>query len=282
MAGPAAQGRPKEAWMLRRLSWWSMAALALVAAVTAACGGGDAANGRTVMVFAAASLADPFSELAADFEAAHPEVNVTFNFAGSPALVTQLGQGARGEVLATADERTMRRALDEGLIEGEGQVFARNRLAIVVPASNPGGVSTAADLARPGLKIVLAQEETPVGAYAREALALLAGDPANGDGFAERVLANVVSEEPSVKSVVVKVQLGEADAGIVYVTDVTPEIADDVTLVGIPDAYNVTATYPIALTREGAADPEAWGFIDFVLSDAGQRTLETYGFIAIR
>src|SRR4029079_5104387 len=140
--------------------------------------------GGSITVFAAASLTDAFSRLGDEFEATQPGVSVAFNFAGSPAVVTQIEQGAHADVLATADEDTMRRASDGRLLEGEAVTFARNRLAIIVPRSNPGRVSSAADLARPGLKIVLAQKDVPVGRYARQVLENLSADPVYGEGFA--------------------------------------------------------------------------------------------------
>jgi molybdate transport system substrate-binding protein len=263
----------------------SVAVLALALLVAFACDDGEEPNrpglSGDITVFAAASLTDSFEAIADAFEEEHPDVDVTFNFAGSPALRTQLAEGARADVLAVADESNMEAALDAGLVIDAGQPFARNQLAIIVPADNPAGVESYLDLANDGLRLVLAAEEVPAGNYARQALEKMAQDPQAGADFAERVLANVVSNEPNVKAVVTKVQLGEADAGIVYATDVTPDVAEDVSLIEIPDDKNVIAVYPVAVTSE-AAEPEiAAAFIEFILSDAGQAILREHGFLRL-
>jgi molybdate transport system substrate-binding protein len=170
-------------------------------------------------------------------------------------------------------------ALDKQLVADAGVTFARNRLVIIVPSDNPGGVTTAQDLSKSGLRLVLAAAEVPVGRYARESLARFSADAMYGAGFTDAVLANLVSEEPNVKAVVTKVQLGEADAGIVYVTDVT-DVSGDISQIEIADQSNVIASYPIAVTAEADAPDVAQAFIDYVLSDAGQATLGEYGFIA--
>jgi molybdate transport system substrate-binding protein len=206
-------------------------------------------------------------------------VDVRFNFAGSPTLRTQIEQGAAADVLATADEPNMQDAYASHLVVDAGQAFAGNTLVIIVPKDNPGHVATPSDLAREGLKLVLAQDGVPAGDYARAAIDKMAGDPAFGPSFSERVLANVVSNEPNVKAVVAKVQLGEADAGIAYATDVTPGVASDVDTVAIPGAYNVVVSYPIAVTTEATRSLTARAFIDYVLSDAGQAILRGYGFL---
>lgn len=263
---------------VRPPAWLALACV--VAALTASCGGGG--GSRNVTVFAAASLTGAFGDAAHAFEASHSGVNVRFSFAGSPTLRTQLEQGARADLLATADEPNMQAALQQGVVRDTGATFARNRLAIIRPNPNPGAVSTPRDLAKSGLRLVLAASDVPVGRYARESLAKMAADPSFPAGFSARALANVVSEEPNVKAVLAAVQLGEADAGIVYATDLTPEIARDVNAIEIPDAYNVVASYPIAITT-GAAEPKlAQEFIEFLLSDEGQAILKRYGFIGVK
>jgi molybdate transport system substrate-binding protein len=235
-----------------------------------------------ITVFAASSLTDAFRKIAVGFRQANPGTSIEFNFGGSPALVTQLDQGASADVLATADQQSMDAARAKGLVRDGGTPFARNRLAIIVPKSNPAHLTTPADLAQPGLKLVLAQKDVPAGNYARQALARLDGAPGYGGGYSAAVLANVVSDEPNVKAVVTKVQLGGADAGIVYVTDVTASVSGDLAMIAVPDAYNVIATYPIAVTKEARRAGVAQAFIDYVLSPAGQAVLEGYGFIPVR
>jgi molybdate transport system substrate-binding protein len=234
-------------------------------------------DGGDLTVFAAASLTDAFARMKADLEAAHPGLTITYNFAGSQALVTQLNEGAAADVLATANNAQMQAAADNGSIAGEPEIFVRNKLVIVTPSDNPAGIELPADLGNDGLRLVLAQAEVPVGRYARESVCQMAQDTADfGEGFAGRVAANVVSEEEDVRDVLAKVELGEADAGIVYVSDAFIG-GDQVNLIEIPDDVNVIASYPIAPVT-GGDEPLASAFIAYVLSDEGQATLHDFGF----
>jgi molybdate transport system substrate-binding protein len=229
-------------------------------------------------VFAAASLTDAFRELGRRLEQERPGLTVTFNFAGSQQLAVQLEQGAAADVFATADQRWMSYAQEHGLVAGDPQVFTRNRLVVIVPKTNPARIAGLADLARRGTKIVLAVEAVPAGKYSREALHNLAsasGFPANYD---TRVLANVVSQEDNVKAVVSKVQLGEADAGIAYRSDITPAVSRYVRAFDIPDQYNVVASYPIALVKAAKNQEAAEAFISLVVGEEGQRVLRQNGF----
>lgn len=242
------------------------------------------ASDPTLVVFAATSLAEPFAEIGAQFERERPGVRVAFSFAGSQQLRAQIAQGAPADVFASADEAQIDRARAAGLVVPETPIFARNRLVVVTPASGSARVVELADLARPGLKVVLAQSEVPAGAYAREALSRLAADPRYGRDFAERVAANVVSEESNVKQVLAKVQLAEADAGWVYATDVTPAALAGpraVRTVEVPDRYNVLASYPIGVVA-GTRQPElARAFVAYVLSEPGQTALRRHGFLPV-
>ena len=178
------------------------------------------ADGGALTVFAAASLTDAFEEMKSTLEAAHPGLAITYNFGGSQALVTQLNEGAAADVFASANNAQMQAAIDNGSISGEPVPFVRNHLAIVTPADNPAGIAAPADLGNADLRLILAQPEVPVGRYAREAICTMGQDSATfGDDFVARVAANIVSEEEDVRDVLAKVQLGEADAGIVYVSD---------------------------------------------------------------
>jgi molybdate transport system substrate-binding protein len=237
--------------------------------------------GGDLTVFAAASLTEAFDQVKTDLEAAHPRLTITYNFGGSQALVTQLEEGARADVFASANNAQMGAAAEKGLIAGKPATFVHNKLAVVTPADNPAGIETPADLAKSGLRLVLAQAEVPVGRYARESLCKMGQDTAiYGEDFVARVSANIVSEEEDVRDVLTKVELGEADAGIVYVSD-AHVAADKVKLIAIPAGVNVIASYPIATVRGG---DEALGdaFIAYVLSDAGQATLAQFGFAPVR
>ena len=166
-----------------------------------------------------------------------------------------------------------------GVVGSEGTVLAHNKLVVIIPKDNPGGAKTLPDLARSGVKVILANSSVPVGKYARAFLTAASADPAYGSDYSEKVMANVVSNASNVKEVASAVQLGEADAGVVYKTDVTAQLAKDVTTIEIPDNINQLATYPIAMTTEAGAKDVAQAFIDFVLGNEGQDILASHGFI---
>ena len=259
---------------------WRRGLLLLAAAAGAGrptAGFGQEPTGLTV--FVAASLKDAFGDIAQVLAQRDPPIVVRFNFAGSQQLALQLEQGARADVLASADQRWMEAVRDSGLVAGTPRVFARNRLVVITPAANPGRVDRLEDLSRRGLKLVLAAEAVPVGKYSREALSRLAGARGFGADYPVRVLRNVVSQEENVKAVVAKVQLGEADAGMAYVSDVTPAVRPAVRQIEIPDQYNVLATYPIAVLRAAAQPAAAHAFVAMLLSDEGQALLARHGLL---
>jgi len=253
----------------------SSRALALGAfLLSAACGAVPSAGpaptpfdpaGGSINVFAGASLTEAFKKIGSDFQAWHKAATVQFNFAGSPTLVTQLTQGAQADVFASADQPNMQKALDAGLCENRPQVFASNRLEIVVGAGNPRHIAGLADLARSGLLVVLAAPAVPAGRYAGQALQ------------SAGVKVTPVSQETDVKAVVSKVALGEADAGIVYVTDVRSGGAK-VAGVPIPDPQNVVAQYPVVELKSATSAGSAKAFIDFLLGAQGQKDLAAFGF----
>lgn len=242
-----------------------------------------AAGARTLTVFAAASLTESFNELGEQFEAAHPDVNILFNFAGSQQLRAQLEQGAQADVFAPANSKEMDAAIASGLIPPDApQVFAHNQLTAILPAENPGKIDTLADLARPGLLLIVADEAVPAGQYTLAMLDEMSQAPAFGADFKEKVQANVVSREDNVKSVVAKVRLGEADAGIVYSTDAGGAAANDLRLLPIPDEFNQIATYPLAVLTQAPQPELGREFVEYVLSGAGQQILSSFGFIPVR
>jgi molybdate transport system substrate-binding protein len=231
-----------------------------------------------LVVFAAASLNDAFTAIGAAFEAQNPSVRVLFSFAGSSDLATQLGQGAPTDVFASANLRQMSVARATGRIGGTPQAFVLNRLAIVTPSDNPAEVQGLADLADDGLVLVLAAPEVPIRGYTDTVLARFAADPAYGQAYLDAVAANVVSEESNVRVVAAKIALGEADAGVVYRSDITPDLAPQVQVIELPSGLNVTAIYPIAITDDTAHPELARLFIDFVRSAEGQDILARWGF----
>jgi molybdate transport system substrate-binding protein len=231
-------------------------------------------------VFAAASLTEPFTEMGKRLEMSYPGLKVVYNFGGSPALRTQLEQGAHADIFASADAVQMEQAKKSEVVQGETPIFVKNRLVVITPKANPGKVAEFRDLAKPGLKLDLANAKVPVGNYSRQAFSKASAE--YGADFEKSVLGNIVSEEDNVKQVVTKVQLGEADAGIVYVSDVTPKVSKDVLTVVIPDAYNQLATYPIALTKGVQNRAAADVFISFVLSAEGQVILKAHNFIPVK
>ena len=238
-------------------------------------------SSETLTVFAAASLTDAFEQIAQSFEAAHPGVDVVFNFGGSSTLATQLVEGAPADIFASANNTQMTVARDGERIGGPARTFARNRLVLIVPADNPANIQSLRDLANPGVQLVLAAPGVPVRDYTDSMLTRMATDPGYGETYSSAVLANLVSEEDNVRQVAAKVALGEADAGIVYISDVTPDIRDQVLTLPIPDSFNTLATYPIALTNDAANPDLAQAFVDAVLSADGQSVLEDWGFISI-
>jgi molybdate transport system substrate-binding protein len=226
-------------------------------------GGTDSNAGITV--FAAASLRESFTELADRFERENPGTVVVLNVAGSSDLATQISEGAPVDVFASADTRTMERVQDAGLIAGEPVDFATNTLQLAVPPDNPAGIGSFADAARPGTKTVVCAEQVPCGA------ATAIAEQAAG------VELTPVSEESSVTDVLGKVTSGEADVGLVYVTDVR-RAGDAVLGVDFPEAAGVINTYPIG-TLTDAADPDAArAFVELVTGPQGRSVLEAAGF----
>ncbi len=235
---------------------------------------------RTLTVFAASSLTDAFNEMGKNFEAAHMNVTVTFNFTGSGTLRTQLEQGAVADVFASANTTEMNTLVTDNLVAADAaQIFLTNSLLVILPANNPANIQTPMDLAHPGIKLVLGDTTVPAGKYARQILSNLDKDPAFSSTFSTRVLANVVSNETNVKQVVAKVQLGEADAGIVYVSDAIA--APELKTIDFPSADNVIAKYPISVLINAPHPDLAASFIAYVLSSDGQSILKKWGFIPV-
>jgi molybdate transport system substrate-binding protein len=227
---------------------------------TAASGSG------AVLVFAAASLTESFTAEQSTLRSERPGLEVTYNFGGSGTLVTQVQQGAGADVIATADKPSMQKLVDAGLVDSP-TVFAHNKLAILVAPGNPKGVQSIADLARSDLAVVLADASVPAGKYAAQILT-------KAD-----VTVQPKSVETDVRSAVARVTSGEADAAIVYATDVRAA-GSKATGVDIPDSQNVLADYPIAIVKATAHRDAAAAFVDAIVKGSGQNALTTHGFLS--
>jgi molybdate transport system substrate-binding protein len=246
---------------MRALVWFWVGCLTVVG-----CGGGSAKSGSgQVVVFAAASLTGSFTEEGAAFEAKHPGVKVTFNFGASSTLVQQITQGAPVDVFASADTANMKKLTDASLVSGASTTFATNKLQIIVGKGNPKRITGLKDLANRDVIVVIGGPDVPIGKYAQQVV-----DKA-GVKLAPKSL------EADAKAVVNKVTIGEADAGIVYATDVLAAAAK-ADGVPIPDDVNVIATYPMAVLKSSEADSNARAFVAFVASTDGQAILAKYGF----
>ena len=241
----------------------SVAALALV---LSACGSSDKADeSQSIMVFAAASLKSTFTEIGEQFKTDNPGATVEFSFAGSSDLVTQLTQGAQADVFASADTKNMDKAAQAGLLDGDPVNFASNTLTIVVAPGNPKQVTSFQDLTKPGLTVVVCAPQVPCGSATQKV------------EEATDVDIKPVSEESSVSDVLNKVTTGQADAGLVYVTDATGA-GDKVTAVPFPESADAVNTYPIATLKSSEHQELARKFVEAVTSDAGQKTLSAAGF----
>ena len=230
---------------------------------------GSGAGTTKLNVFAASSLTGAFTQIGKDFEAANPGTTVTFNFGSSTALAGQIGSEGTADVFASASGTAMDTLQAKPGVSGRTN-FATNELVIITPQSNPANISSIQDLAKPGMKLVLAAVGVPVGDYAREAL--------KNAGILAAASANVVSNEADDASVVAKVASGDADAGIVYASDVSAAAGTQVGSIEIPSSDNVVATYPIAVVTGAAQPTAAQAFVAYVVGASGQATLKTFGF----
>jgi molybdate transport system substrate-binding protein len=261
-------------WM--RVALAGLTALAVVG--LSACGensrttGSQAAAGSSrvtgsVTVFAAASLTESFTTLGKDFQAANPGVKVTFNFAGSAALATQINQGAPADVFASAAPANMKTVTDAGNGDGTATTFVKNQLVIAVPKGNPKGIKGLADLARPGVKVALCAEQVPCGAAAKKAL------------DAAKVRLTPVTLEQDVKSALSKVELGEVDAALVYRTDARASTSE-VDAVEFPESAKAINEYPIIVLKDAPNKAAARAFVSYVESGKGRSVLTAAGFQA--
>lgn len=251
------------------------AALVAVGLLLAGCGSSDEGASdqtttppeeRTLTVLAAASLTDSFTALEKKFESAHPGVDVKISFAGSSALVQQITNGAPADVFASADEKNMKKVTDAGLASGTPEIFATNQLQIAVPPDNPASIASFADLAKDGVVVVVCAPQVPCGSATEKV------EQATG------ITLKPASEEQDVKSVLNKVQAGEADAGVVYVTDVN-SAGDKVKGIAFPESSKAINSYPIAALKDAPQADLAKEWVEMVLGAEGKAELEKVGFV---
>ncbi len=254
----------------------ALAIATVIALLLAACDDGTDGDASTadddelsgeLVVFAAASLTDAFDDVGDAFTAAHPEVSITFNYAGSSSLAASITEGAPADVFASANPAEMANVVDAGLAPEDPPTFARNGLQIVVPADNPAGVEGLEDFAEDDLLIGLCAEEAPCGALARDLLE------------AQDVAPAIDTNEPDVRALLTKVETGELDAGLVYRTDAR-SAGGAITAIDVPGADDVVSEYPIVALSEAPNRDAAEAFVDFVLSEEGQAILDGHGFLA--
>jgi molybdate transport system substrate-binding protein len=247
------------------------------------CGGGsegaeahESEHEVTLTVLAASSLTDAFGELAKTFEEQNPGTEVRVSFESSSTLLTQIQQGAPADVFASAAQEEMDEAARDGLVAGEPVVFVKNREVVIVPEDNPANIETLRDVAKPGVRLVLAEDGVPAADYALEILGKANAE--YGGGFERDVLANVVSREADVRASVNRVVVRDADATFGYASDFTPDIRNRAEVVQIPPGLNIVATYPIAALKDTKHLDSAREWVDLVTSDEGQRVLEKWEF----
>jgi molybdate transport system substrate-binding protein len=228
-------------------------------------------------IFAAASLKSVLDEVKAEYEAANPGTTLTISTDSSAALETKIEQGAPADVFMSADTTNPQKLIDRGFATEPLVEFAGNRLTIIVPADNPAGIERPADLARGGVDIIAAGDEVPITKYAGQLVRNLAGQPGYPGGFEAAYAANVVSKEENVKAIVGKIELGQGDAGIVYVTDAAG--VPNIRTIEVPDAANVLATYAGVLVKASSSEAEGRAFLAWLAGSSGQAVLAHFGFL---
>ena len=228
-------------------------------------------------IYAAASLKGALEKAKTAYAAAVTGTTLTISTDSSATLETQIEQGARADVFLSADTKNPQKLVDGGFASGDLVPFAGNRLTVVVPADNPANLKTPADLARAGVKVIAAGDDVPITKYANQLVANLAKEPGYPADFAAAYARNIVSKEDNAKALIAKIELGEGDAGIVYVTDA--KASAKVATIGVPDAANVPATYAGVVVRDSANAPAAAAFLDWLAGPDGQTILAGFGFL---
>lgn len=238
---------------------------------------GSPAAAASLTIYGAASLKGALDKVKAAYETANPGTTLTISTDSSSALETQVEQGAPADVFLSADTTNPKKLVDKGMAAGAAVSFAGNKLTIVVPSANPAGIATPADLAREGVKVIAAGDAVPITKYATQLVANLAKESGYPADFVAAYTANIASKEDNVKAVIAKIELGEGDAGIVYVTDA--KASTKVATVDVPDSANVPATYAGVVVKASANTASAQAFLDWVAGPDGQAILAGFGFM---
>jgi molybdate transport system substrate-binding protein len=231
----------------------------------------------TLTIYGAASLKGVLDKVKAAYETANPGTTLTISTDSSATLETQIEQGAPADVFLSADATNPKKLVDKGLADGAAVTFAGNKLTIIVPTANPAGIETPADLAKTGVKVIAAGDAVPITRYATQLVANLAKESGYPADFAAKYAANIASKEDNVKAIVAKIELGEGDAGIVYVTDA--KASTRVTTVDVPDTANVPATYAGVVVKVSKNTAAAQAFLTWFAGPDGQAILTTFGFL---
>jgi molybdate transport system substrate-binding protein len=244
----------------------------------AAASVGPSAAPAPLTIYGAASLKDVLNKAKTAYEAANAGTTLTISSDSSAALETQIEQGAPADVFLSADTTNPKKLIEKGLAAGSAVTFASNKLTIIVPTANPAGIKTPADLARTGVKIIAAGDTVPITNYATQLVANLAEEVGYPSDFAARYTANIASKEDNVKAIVAKIELGEGDAGIVYVTDA--KASTKVTAADVPDTANLPATYAgVVVKASKNATAAAQAFLTWFAGPDGEAILSTFGFL---
>ena len=266
--------------------------IAAFAVILAACAGGptpapsapapgaaaSSAAPASLTIYAASSLKAVMAKVQTTYEAANPGTMLSISTDSSAALETKIEQGAPADLFLSADTANPQKLVDKGLAAGSITKFAGNLLTVIVPVANPAGIQTPADLAKPGIKVIAAGDTVPITKYATQLVANLARQPGYPADFVAQYTANIVSKEDNVAAVVAKIELGEGDAGIVYVTDA--KTSTKVTTVAVPDAANVPATYGGVVVKASPNVAPAQAFLAWLAGPDGQSILASFGFLS--
>jgi len=246
-------------------------------APTAATSAATSAAPAALTIYGAASLKGVLDKARTAYETANPGTTLTISTDSSATLETQIEQGAPADVFLSADTTNPKKLVDKGLAAGAAVTFAGNKLTVIVPTTNAAGIKTPADLAKTGVKVIAAGDAVPITKYATQLLANLAGEAGYPADFAAKYTANIASKEDNVKAIVAKIELGEGDAGIVYVTDA--RASTKVTTVDVPATANVPATYAGVVVKASRNAAAAQAFVTWFAGPDGQAILSTFGFL---